>query len=427
MVVAAERYQTALAEGMSSTFQHAKKLSTLDYAFDLLDGAHSPQDFAIILQLRKAPSFAALRRGADSATKRFAISGSRIKNRSWIHDTHLSVERMNGQSTQAFVNERFDLRRQNPVKQIVQAVGDQVSLVTRFHHAAADGLSAALWLGHQLSVAYGFAEPETAPHKFNELTFRVSANSTRRSSFAFRGASDPLWTTNYIPSGARHWFSIDFPATDLQRGCRKARGFTYSDLLATCVLETLANWNQKHDPKQTQKIGLWYPVNVRSNPGSGFGNGTSRIRLYARFAPGASLIDKAREVRKQVSWSTEHGEWVVPEWPLFTRLPRSIVGPLLNGYLRQPTVDMATAVFSHADRWSGNAAEAFENVTRIECIGLLHTRQHVAINGATHQGRTSLTFTYDPALLDADHARELGRIYEQQLALARKELTCERD
>src|SRR5689334_21796437 len=95
-----------------------QKLSTLDYAFDLLDGTHSPQDFAIILQLRNAPSFAALRRGADSATKRFTISGSTIKNRSWIYDTHLSVERMNGQSIQAFVNERFDLRRQNPVKQI---------------------------------------------------------------------------------------------------------------------------------------------------------------------------------------------------------------------------------------------------------------------------------------------------------------------
>ena len=303
---------------------------------------------------------------------------------------------------------------------------NQASLVTRFHHAAADGFSAALWLGHQLSVAYGFAEPETAPSTFNELTFRASATSTRRSSFAFGGASDPLWTTNYIPSGARRWFTIDFPATELQRGCRKARGFTYSDLLATCVLETLSNWNQKHDPKPAQKIALWYPINIRRNSRSGFGNGTSRIRLYARYANSASLADKAREIREQVSWTVEHGEWVVPDWPLFTRLPRSLVGPLLNGYLRQPTVDMATCVFSHADRWAGDAAEAFAHVTRIECIGLLHTRQHLAINGATHAGRTWLTFTYDPALLDADHARELGRMYEQQLALARKELTCER-
>ena len=417
---------------MSRQLRQAKKLSTLDYAFDLLDVDKSPQDFAIILHLRNAPSFAALRRGAESATKRFPISGCRIKKRSWIYDTQLAVERMNGQSVETFVNERFDLRRQNPVKQIVQATGDnQVSLVTRFHHAAADGLSAALWLGHQLSVAYGFIEPETAPSTFNELTFRAAATSTRRSSFAFGGASDPLWTTNYIPSGARQWFTIDFPATDLQRGCRKARGFTYSDLLATCVLETLSNWNQKYDPKParkhdskpTRKIALWYPLNIRANPHAGFGNGTSRVRLYARYAASASLVDKAREVRKQVAWTTDHGEWVVPEWPLFTRLPRSLVGPLLNGYLRQPTVDMATAVFSHADRWVGDAAEAFKYVTRIECVGLLHTRQHLAMNAATHEDRTWLTFTYDPALLDVADVMELGRMYEQQISLARKELT----
>lgn len=407
---------------MSRRLQNEMKLSVLDFAFDLLDGDHSPQDFAITLHLRNAPSFDALRRGAESATRRYPVSGSRIKNRRWVYDPNLSIERLNGHSVETFINERFDLRRQNPVKQILLATDpDQAALVTRFHHAAADGLSAALWLGHQLSVAYGLDEPQTAPGPFRELTFRASATSTRRSSFAYGRAADPLWTTNYIPSGGRQWFTINFPAKDLQRGCRKARGFTYSDLLATCVLETLVNWNHRFDPKPDQKIALWYPLNIRGNPRSGFGNGTSRIRLYARYPMSASLTDKARAVREQVSWTTEHGEWVVPDWPLFMRLPRPIIGPLLNGYLRQPTVDMATAVFSHADRWAGDAAEAFKYVTQIECIGLLHTRQHLAINGATHQERTWLTLTYDPALLDANHARELGRMYEEQIALARKE------
>jgi hypothetical protein len=408
---------------MSRQVNYEKKLSLLDFTFDLLDGDHSPQDFAITLHLRNAPSLEALTRGAESATRRYPISGSRIKNRRWVYDPKPSLERMNGHSVETFVNERFDLRRQNPVKQILRATGeDQAALVTRFHHAAADGLSAALWLGHQLSVAYGLTEPITTPGSVSEVTFRASATSTRRSSFAYGGASDPLWTTNYIPSGARHWFTINFPATDLQRGCRQTHSFTYSDLLATCVLEVLTEWNRKHEPKRNQKIALWYPLNIRVNPRSGFGNGTSRIRLYARFPKTAALSDKARAIREQVSWTTEHGEWVVPDPPLFTRLPRAIIGPLLNGYLRQPTVDMATAVFSHADRWAGDAAEAFKYVTRIECVGLLHTRQHLAINGATHHGQTWLTFTYDPALLDASDARELGRMYEQQLALAWKEL-----
>ena len=412
---------------MTEQLHRGKKLSVLDYAFSLLDSADSPQDFTIILQLRNPPSLEDLRAGATSAMNRYPISGCTIKNRSWVFAGNGSVQLpINGNgshSIESFVNERFDVRRQNPVRQVLFAdSGNEACLVTRFHHAAADGLSAALWLGHQLSVAYGLIAPETGPASFVEPMLRGSETSVRRSAFAYNGASDPLWTTNYIPSGARGWLTINFPATDLRNGCRRARGFTYNDLLATCVLEVLSEWNQKHDPKATQKIGLWYPLNIRSNSGPCFGNGTSRIRLYARFPAGASLIDKAREVRKQLSWSISHGEWVLPQLPLFTRLPRPVVAPLLNGYLKQPTVDMATGVFSHAGRWAGEAAEAFKYVTRIECIGLLHSRQHLAINGVTHQGRTYLTFTYDPALLDEEHACGLVQMYEQQIAIARKEL-----
>lgn len=402
-----------------------RQLSQLDYAFDLLDSADTPKDFTIVLCTRHPPSLESLRAGASSAINRYPVSGARIQKRSWLYESNGASKLplfANGHSLESFVNEPFDLRHQAPVKQLLFTDETETRLVTRFHHAAADGLSAALWLGHQLSVAYGLIEPEVTPTPLADLPLRESTTSVRRSMFAHKGASDPLWTTNYIPSGARRWLTISFPATDLQRGCRRARGFTYNDLLSTCALEVFAQWNQKHDRRRRQKIGLWVPVNIRRQSASGFGNGTSRIRLYARYPPHASLVDKAREIRKQVSWSTANGEWVVPQLPLFTRLPRPVVAPLLNGYLKQPTVDMATGIFSHADRWAGDASEAFKHVTLIECIGLLHSRQHFAINGATHQGQTWLTFTYDPALLNAEDVRELAGMYEQQIARARKEL-----
>lgn len=409
---------------MTEKLPHVNKLSKLDYAFSLMDSAESPQDFVIILHLSNPPSLEKLRTGARSATYRYPVSGSTIKNREWVYDTNQPLAlSSNGHSLDSFVNQRFDSRREAPVKQILVANGaDETCLVTRFHHTAADGLSAALWLGHQLGVAYELVKPETARAPFAELPLRNSTTSVRRSVFAYNGASDPLWTTNYIPSGARQWLTTNFDAAELVRACRKARGFSYSDLLATCVLELFANWNQKHEPKATPKIGLWYPVNIRAKSPPGFGNGTSRIRLYAKYRPDAPFADKARTVRKQVSWSTNHGEWVIPQLPLFTRLPRPIVAPLLNGYLKQPTVDMATGVFSHADRWAGDAAESFKHVTRIECVGLLHSRQRLAINAATHHERTWMTFTYDPALLNASDARELVEKYEQQIAAARKEL-----
>ncbi|HEX5832785.1 MAG TPA: hypothetical protein VFY34_02975 [Pyrinomonadaceae bacterium] len=412
---------------MTASLHNQAKLSILDYAFSLLDSADSPQDFTIVLHLSNPPSVERLRAGATSAMNRFPTSACTLKNRSWVcaanGRTQLPLNGNGKPSLESFVNDRFDVRRQTPVRQALFTDAETgTRLVTRFHHVAADGLSAALWLGHQLTVAYGLIDPETTTASFDGVTLRESQTSVRRSAFAFSGASDPLWTTNYVPSGARQLHTINFPANDLRERCRRARGFTYSDLLATCTLEVLSQWNQKHAPKRAQKIGLWYPLNIRGNPTSGFGNGTSRIRLYAQYAPHASLIDKAREVRKQVSWAIKHGEWVVPKVPLFTRLPRPIVAPLLNGYLKQPTVDMATAVFSHADRWAGDATEAFKYVTRIECVGLLHARQRLALNGATHQGQTWLTFTYDPALLDAGDVRELAGMYEEQIALARKEL-----
>jgi hypothetical protein len=404
-----------------------KQASVLDYAFSLLDSAESPQDFTIILNLRESPSIENLRAGAASATKRYPLSACKLKNKTWIYAANghaeLPVSGNGKPSLDSFVNERFDVRRQTPIRQILFVDNEQgARLVTRFHHAAADGLSAALWLGHQLTVAYGLSQPDATRSSCADVSLRESENSVRRSAFAYNGASDPLWTTNYIPSGARQWLTIDFPANDLRRGCRQARGFTYSDLLATCVLEVLSRWNRKHQPTTNAKIALWYPLNIRGDSTSGFGNGTSRIRLYARYPPEASLLDKTREIRKQVTWSTNHGEWVVPRMPLLFQLPRPIVAPLLNGYLKQPTIDMATAVFSHADRWGGNAVEAFKYVTRIECVGLLHARQRLAVNGATHQGQTFVTFTYDSALLAADHAGELVRMFEQQIASAREEL-----
>lgn len=403
---------------MSQHFRQEKKLTLLDYAFDLIPRT----DFTLFLCLNNPPAVEELRAGAESAMKRFPISGSRIKRRRWRYEPQ-PFQTNGHRSIESFVDAEFNLRTQNPVKQLLTT--DQsgaVCLVTRFHHAAADGLSAALWLGHQLSVAYGLIEPHAVPAAFSDLPLRRSENAVRRSAYAYSGASDPLWTTNYIPSGTRRWLTINFPADELRRGCRRVRGFTYNDLLAACALTVFSQWNQTRDPRSSpQKIGLWLPMNVRAHFDEGFGNGTSRVRVYARFPRNASLIEKAREVRKQIAWSSAHGEWVVPERPLFTRLPRPIVAPLLNGYLKQPTVDMATGVFSHVDRWAGDAAPAFANVTRIECVGPLHPRQHLAINGATHQGQTWLTLTYDAGLLALQHARELAQMFAEQIASARKE------
>ena len=371
----------------------------LDFAFKLLDTPVSPQDFTLILHFDSPPDLHALQAGAKSACEAY---GARAKR-----ETPIDLE--------GFVNKPFDLQLGYPIKQTL--IG--ATLATRFHHAAADGLSAALWLGHQLSVAYGLTPAANSA----ELSLRRAETSVRRSQFAYDGACDPLWTVpRSTRTGTRRWTTFSFSSTDLRQACRRAGGFTYSDLLATCTLEVFARWNQQHHRNGAPRVGLWLPMNIRSRSFEGFGNGTSRIRLYARYAVTASLVEKTREVRKQVSWTTEHGEWAVPDFPLFTRLPRWIAGPTLRRYLNRPSIDMASGVFSHADRWAGDAREAFKHVHRIECIGLLHPRQSLAINAATHQGQTWMTFTYDAGLLRAADVDQLVEMYKQQIALARDEL-----
>lgn len=380
------------------------KLTLLDCAFRLLDDVRSPQDFTIILHFSDPPDSERLRAGAGSAKERFTPA--------WVSkntDQGIEID----SAIEPFVNQPFDLRRDYPVRQLFTGS----TLATRFHHAAADGMSAAMWLGHQLSIAYGLTPVTNSA----EVVLRTAETSVRRSTFAYEGACDPLWSTNATRSGTRQWIIRGFACEDLRRACRRTGGFTYSDLLATCTLEVFSQWNQRHTNNGRPRVGLWLPMNIRRRSSEGFGNGTSRIRLYARYSPSVSLVDKAREIRRQVSWSTEHGEWVVPDVPLLTRLPRWITRPALRSYLNRPSIDMATGVFSHAERWGG-ASEAFRHVERIECVGLLHTRQNLAVNGATHRGYTWLTFTYDTGVMRAGDVEELAALYERQIKLARAEL-----
>ncbi len=412
----------------------AAKLSTLDFAFSAMATKRAPLDFAFIFHLTGSPGIDAFRAGARSARIRYPTTGSYIDQNRWLRGTEPSDEIelaptpfSETQVLRDFVSRPWNLRKEMPVRQLLISSSNGGSkLVTRFHHAAADGMSAAMWLGHQLRVAHGLEEAATQPALDRVPLLRTSAESVRRSKFAYAGASDQLWTSNQKVSGGRQWFTIDFHATDLRRGCRKAGGFTYSDLLATCALEVFAKWNRIHrvnnGQEDKQRIGLWLPMNVRKQSTSGFGNGSSRVRLYARYPTTASLTEKSREIRRQVAWSSQFGEWVVPQARALTSLPQWIAGPLLRSYLRRPSVDMATGVFSHAERWDTGNREVFANVEQIECIGLLHPRQCIAINGVTHQQRTMLTFTYDPGRLHSDDVQQLADLYQQQIALARSEL-----
>jgi hypothetical protein len=403
-----------------------RRLSALDLAFTLLDSRLAPQDFALVLHFKQKQQPKDLYRGAISATNLFPTTGSRLSNNSWVwmtspldHPAVVETETPENEIA-SFLAQPFDLSRQRPVRQLILQT-TQTTLVSRFHHSVADGLSAASWLGHQLDVTLGQAAVNCQSSTTTAPELRNQQESVRRSRFAFDSACDSLAGSRNKRSGIRDWSTIEFSAVDLKRLVRQRRGFTYSDLLATCALQTLSEWNRIQDPTRV-KVGLWIPMNVRQHSEYSFGNGSSRIRIYARSNAGTSLTDKCRKTRQQIVWSIKHGEWVVPNLKLITHLPHWLVAPVLRGYLNKPSVDFTTAIFSHVSGWTSASEHGFKLVDGIECIGLCHPRQSLAINGVTHQDKTRLTFTFDQGLYDRTQINQIAEIFLDQLQRFREEV-----
>src|SRR5262249_59570374 len=134
----------------------------LDWILSMMDAA----DFGVMFHLKKTPSLEALRGGSRSARTLYPVTGCRIDGRCWRPSAAPSDGVVAAQSSdaereaRAFMDCRFDPRAETPVRQLV--VPD-ACIVTRAHHAAVDGVSAAMWLRHQFRVAAEVEPPGPVP------------------------------------------------------------------------------------------------------------------------------------------------------------------------------------------------------------------------------------------------------------------------
>ena len=405
-------------------------LSTLDVVSWVMDRPDRPLDFTLIVHASRFPDAEALREGARSAMHRYPVTASTIDGAAWVRSPHVSPPEFAVRSAssddaaretlQHFVDDVLDLRGQIPVRQlfITHSGGRASILATRFHHAAADGRSAAMWIGHQLDVAQGHVAPDTG----NGVVGRVALRSRRRRRRAGRDrVADPLWRRPASPTRGRSWHTIQFDCDGLRRRVRDIGAFTYNDALAAIALESGIDWNRRH-AVDAAAMGLWMPVDVRRLSRSGFGNGTSRIRVRTPFAVDEPFHIKCRRMHGAISSAIRSGEWAVPESAAAMRLPSWLMKPVLRRYLDRPWADVGSMAFSHlehTDDWSDDVA-----VDGIECVGPLHRRHACAIYGVTRGGCTSLTFTYDPALLTPADVEDFAGMYEKRIPTAAQELTC---
>jgi hypothetical protein len=355
-------------------------------------------DFALDVTLKEPIAHERLLAGARHARELHPRADQIIAGEEWTA-AKMPAESLLTAGDEALFDRAFDPRRE-PQRQTL--LGDR--LITKSHHAAADLMSALLFLRAQLDRATT-AKP---------LQLRTHPHPVRKSRFAQAGPSTRLWTRHRQPSGERRVRTFE---VDARLRAAIGEGFTYNDLLGTAALTMLYRFQEAHRA-DVAHLSLWFPVNVRVDPWEGFGNGSSRIRIYGRHLAGP-LLDRARRFREQVRWSKEHGEWAVPEKHPLLQLPASMRRPVLRAYLRRPWVDMGTMLFSHLERLAPEGELPIERIA-IQCN---LDRTHAAgIAGVTLGDRTQMSMTYDPALLEAEDVDLLISFFQETMEEARREL-----
>ena len=396
-------------------------LSTLDLVSAKLHRAARPMDFSVVITV-DGLDLDALRRGAQSARRAFPTTGSVVIRREWVwqeQDAGLCTEARAADTAErraaleAFVDAPLDPHHTPPVRVLWVTCPQGNRLAVRFHHCAVDGISAGLWLLQMLLVATGRLPERAEVQDWAPPVLRTHADPVRLSKYAFGGASERLWSSGSRPTPARRWRALAVEAAPLRAAVAQLDGPTYNDLLSAAYLETLVRWNRAHGEPGT-RMGVWLPTNIRETALQGFGNGSSRIRVYARSAEGASSADRVRAFREQVAWSRAHGEWHVPEDLSILRWPTWLMVPVLRAYIDRPGVDFGSAVFSHMEKL-GPAEALLPMVRDPEWVMMLDKRYPVGMAAATMGPETRMSLTWDPGMMPEAEAIRLLESYRETL------------
>ena len=388
---------------------------------------HRPYDFTLLFRMRSLPLSTALEKGAESALHQFPTSASVIRGGRWVrsaepapvvHVRSPGSPQEAGEILASFVNGRLDPTKTLPVRQMVMAgtPSELPSWGIRFHHALTDGAGASMWIDHQWQVANEHCRPLFSYGAFLPPQLRSHASPIRRSPFAWRGPSHSLAYRRGRPSAVRQWRTIRLPAARLVSYARANGTFTYNDLLIGTILDALLAWNPRHAPRNGERLALWIPTDIRQVPQVGFGNGTSRLRVYARGFDQASAEDRFRIVRRQVETARRIGEWALPAGSPLFRLPAELQRISFWLFSRRPRIDMASAVFSNSTRFFLPESDLADLVDHVDVVGPLGVGHPLGMYALTLGADTFFTCVSDPALLDESEVGALLGEFQQRLS-----------
>ena len=396
------------------------ELDTLDLISAKLHRDARPLDFTAILELDADEAFlAGLDAGALSAGRTFPSSVSRVFGRRWerSEESPLSVVHVDPDQVDAvvadFVNGGKDPHEDIQVRQLLIRRGDSMRplLLTRFHHCAMDGTSAGLWVFHQLMVASGELEAETEWQSPEPPVLSSHPHHQRKAPTAHWGASRRLYSPHTRPSRERQWCAFQVESAPIRDALKSIEGVTYNDYLAAQYLQVMKDWNADHGCP-SNRMSVWLPMNIREQAFVGFGNGSSRIRVYADAIQGETVKDRCQGFRSGLNGSRDVGEWHIPAATGLLSLPDFLMVPILRAYLNRPGVDMGSAPFTHMERL-GSVSRFLSMVTSAQWVMMLHPRYPLGVAAASVGDRTEVTLTYDPQMLPSDQAHEFMERYQQ--------------
>ena len=396
------------------------KRNLIDFSFEALDSPERRLDFAFITKLKSQITIEELYTGAELAFKCFPKSNGYIKNYDYIPCREKwEIEQASCESKDTkkvigdFLQKPLQLHKERGVKQLYLLSNKELYLVTQMHHSLGDAMSFFSWLYVQVTR-------KTFPNK--PLKIKKHKQPIRKSIYSHNKPCLIFGQKNKPTSNQRDWasFSLDKPSKSQLKKFYE-NSFSYNDLLCAIVFKALREYNQIHN-LSNERNGIYLPMNIRSNFYEGFGNGSSRIKIYDKFSPQCSYKDTAQNIREQIKWCQQNGMWHIPEiLPITSHLPKIFHKALVKAYARLKHQDFCSFIFSHLERL-GNLTELLNNFSETTIISQLYKTYPMALSALTFENKTVFSSTWDKSRLSQNEIDLFFSLIREKKKVAFKEL-----
>lgn len=378
-------------------------------------------DFVLVSGLKAtAPNYDQLNKGAQRAFKCFPKSACKIKGYQWIPDNQdWKIDFIELGSTddlhetiKLLVQERIILAEVRGIRQYYIKQNDKVTFVARFHHAVGDFMALMMFMHVQWF--------EDSPYKVEKkLQMHKHPWPKIRSNYAYKKPSHRLGIDgDPHPTKQREWDQLQLEIPQHENWKEKF-GFSYNDYLTAIVLKSMKEWEIGRTKDANRRICLWLPVNIRKNPFEGFGNGSSRLKLYNRYPVDMPISVLALKIREQVKWNRLKGVWHAPT--KIPKLPKKMMKGILTLYSKKPGSDLGSSVFSHAEKYT-SFEDLVATFSSVEVVSQLLYHYGMCLAASTFDGKTFITTTWDAGIIKDESYHDFKRILLKNKIQADQEL-----